>query len=104
MFSKQYHDMFNSTVIKYMDDDKIYGYCPFTNRNEQMDISIAEKKAKVIIFDTRTSYINATQLVSSFRVSPSKEFSQLTKTKNFKEVVDYVENEINQQPQRKEPP
>lgn len=98
MFSQEYLDMFKSTIIKYMDEDKIFAYSPFTNRNEQMNLSINEKKAKVIVFDTRTSYINATQLVKAFRVTTSKEFSQLTKTKNFKEVVEYVEEEINKDP------
>ena len=98
MFSQEYLNMFKSTIIKYMDEDKIFAYSPFTNRNEQMNLSISEKKAKVIVFDTRTSYINATQLVSEFKVSPSKEFSQLTKTKNFKEVVEYIEDEINKDP------
>lgn len=81
-----------------MDDDKIFAYSPFSNREEQMDLSITEKKGKVIIFDTRTSYINATQLVDAFKDKPFKEFCKLTKTKNFKELIDYVEGEINQDP------
>lgn len=98
MFSQTYLDMLKSTVIKYMDEDKIFAYSPFSNREEQMDLSIAEKKGKVIIFDTRTSYINATQLVDAFKDKPFKEFCKLTKTKNFKELIDYIEDEINKDP------
>ena len=98
MFSQTYLDMLKSTIIKYMDDDKIFAYSPFSNREEQMDLSIAEKKGKVIIFDTRTSYINATQLVDAFKDKPFKEFCKLTKTKNFKDLIDYIEDEINKDP------
>ena len=98
MFAQDYLNMFNSTIIKYMDEDKIFAYSPFTNRDEQMNISVCDRKGKVIVFDTRTSYINATQLINSFKTSPTKEFSQLSKTKTFKEIVEYVENEINKDP------
>ena len=98
MFSREYLEMFKSTVIKYMDDEKIFGYCPFTNRNEQLRCGILSSRAKVIIFDTRTSYINATQLVQDFRLNPSKEFSKLKCTKNFKEILDHIEQTINLTP------
>lgn len=98
MFSREYLEMFKSTVIKYMDDEKIFGYCPFTNRNEQLRCGILSSRAKVIIFDTRTSYINATQLVQDFRLNPNKEFSKLKCTKNFKEILDHIEQTINSTP------
>lgn len=98
MFSREYLEMFKSTVIKYMDDEKIFGYCPFTNRNEQLRCGILSSRAKVIIFDTRTSYINATQLVQDFRLNPNKEFSKLKNTKNFKEILDHIEQTINLTP------
>ena len=90
--------MFTSSIIDYIDEDNIFGYCAFSNREEQLDLSIMEKKSKVIIFDTRTGYVNATLLVEAFRDKQDKEFNKLTKMKDFRDLIDYIEDGINSNP------
>ena len=94
----EYAAMFESTTIQYFDDQKFFAYAPFTNRVEQIDLNIMEKKAKVIIFDTRTSYVNATQLVEAFKDSAYKRFTDFAKAKHFKECLALVENDLNSNP------
>lgn len=98
MFSPDYLDLFKSTIIRYLDPDNFFAYSAFTNKTEQMNLRINEKKAKVLIFDTRTAYINATKLVQSFRDEPTKEICNLTKSKKFKDLIDIIEEEINNGP------
>ena len=98
MFSPAYMNMFTSSIIDYIDEDNTFGYCAFSNREEQLDLSIMEKKSKVIIFDTRTGYVNATLLVETFRDKQDKEFNKLTKMKDFRDLIDYIEDEINSNP------
>ena len=90
-------------VVKYIDEDKLFAYCSFSNREEQVELEILDNKGKVIVFDTRTGYINASLLVEEFRDTPAKEFSVLSKSKYFKEQIESLETDINrdQHPNKK---
>lgn len=91
----EYTDMFKSAIIHYFDQSKFFAYAPFTNRSEQIDLNIMDKKAKVIVFDTRTSYVNATLLVEEFKDKDYKRLTDFTKSKHYKECLALVENELN---------
>lgn len=94
----EYTAMFQATKIQYFDTTKCFAYAPFTNRAEQIDLGVMERKAKVIIFDTRTSYINATQLVNEFKDSDYRRFVDFSKTKHFQDSLKLIEEELNSHP------
>lgn len=93
---ESYTSMFNTTRIQYFDKAKHFAYAPFTNRSEQIEMNVMERKAKVIIFDTTTSYVNATQLVDAFKDSEYKRLSDFTKNKHYKDCVAMIQDELNQ--------
>lgn len=90
--------LFDESKIQYFDDAHTFAYCPFTNRIEQINLGIMGKKAKVLIFDTRTGYINGTVLVDEFKDDETKRFSDFTKSRQYKEALAVIENtELNKQ-------
>lgn len=96
-------NILKQSVVKYIDEDKLFAYCSFSNREEQVELEILDNKGKVIVFDTRTGYINVSLLVEAFRDTPAKEFSVLSKSKYFKEQIESLETDINrdQHPNKK---
>lgn len=81
-------------LIRYIDDDKQYGYFQFMNNYDQQAFKIASNVQSVIIIDTTTNYFNASKLFLHFSIT-NLTLPNYMKSKAFQILCDEVEKMIN---------
>ena len=98
MLSESNLKSLNETMINFIDDKHEFAYSGFSNLQEQRELSILSNVSKVIIYDTRTGYFNASMLYDSFKDEPNKKFNTLLHSCIFRKGAEDVDKEINKYP------
>ena len=98
MLSESNLKSLNETMINFIDNEHAFAYSGFSNLQEQRELSILSNVSKVIIYDTRTGYFNASMLYDSFKDEPNKKFNTLLHSCIFRKSAEDVEKEINKYP------
>ena len=77
-------------LIRYIDDDKQFGYFQFMNNHDQQVYKISSNVQSVIVIDTSTGYFNATKLFINCSITDLS-LSNYMKSKAFQLLI----NELN---------
>lgn len=84
--------------VTHIPNNPHFAVAAFANRLERLNVSLPPSTPTMIIYDTRTLYVNASKLITTFRDAPNKEYSRLSRQKTFTEYIDYTDELINDIP------
>jgi len=103
MHSTIYDKLLNSdTIVQYLDNEQHFAYVALSNLAEQKNLHLNSGIAKVLVFDTRTHYFNASILVRQFREDQDVDLASLMKMKITKDIMERIEVKINNDPEIKD--
>jgi len=80
-------------LIKYIDEDKQFGYFQFMNNYDQQIYKISSNVQSVIIIDTSTGYFNATKLFITCSITDLS-LTNYMKSKTFQLLVDELKKSV----------
>lgn len=88
--------LFEETKVNYIGPNKYFAYSPITNTKSRTECNMYDRLAIVVIYDTRTGYINATRLVPSIaEKNVDKQFAVMRKNVFYKKLIIDIEKELN---------
>lgn len=80
--------------VKPLDDNGYFSYAAVFNAQCSHAFGIYSAKPKVVIFDTRTSYFNATKLIDAFRDNENKNVQRYTTSSAYKCLKPLIEDKL----------
>jgi hypothetical protein len=93
---EEFLTLFQETTVKYLDDNRFFAYFPITSKQERIESNMDSAIALVVIYDTRTGYINASRLVKAVSsMDQPKAFSDLRRNKAYRDVLTDIELALN---------